>query len=94
MLIWCKGPWPEKTVPVGEPDWIYNEVETDTDCVIRTVDLYPDGRAVRNSVALSGGLSLVYADFWSDKEVRKLLTQISEEEFLEVWDKATDKVPT
>jgi hypothetical protein len=93
MLIWCKNKWPEVAVPPGEPAWFYNEVETDTDCVIRMVNLYSDGRAIRDSIALSGGPSLVYADFWSDKEVRQFLTQISEEEFAEVWAIAADKSP-
>jgi hypothetical protein len=93
MLIWCKGPWPEDTIPPGEPVWFYYEVESDTDCVIRAVELYSDGRAVRDSIALSGGPSLVHADFWSDEEVRQYLSPISEEEFAEVWVNATEKPP-
>jgi hypothetical protein len=91
MLIWCKGRWPENPVPSGEPDWIYGEVALDTDSVVRLVEVFADGRALRVSIARAGGPSLVHGDFWTDDEVRRQLTPITQDEFARIWAAATDK---
>ena len=91
MLIWCKGAWPENPVPSGEPAWIYSEVEVDTDCVVRMVEVFPDGRAIRDSIARAVGTSLVHGDFWTDEDVRRELTPVTEDEFAQIWASATNK---
>jgi hypothetical protein len=52
MIAYYRGRWPEAEVPEGEPLWLYYEVDTEKDVVLRTVEVYPDGRIERNSIAL------------------------------------------
>jgi len=46
------GRWPDPDVPPDEPTWLYYEVNTVADVVLRTVDIFADGRIERNSIAL------------------------------------------
>jgi hypothetical protein len=77
-VIYVKGRWPDGDVPAGEPEWFYYEVKADTDVVCRTVDVFPEGRAIRNSIELSARegpdfrepqyRSLVHGNFLTDPE--------------------------
>lgn len=99
MLVYFKGRWPEKIVPEGEPSWLYYEVDEKCDVVTRTIDLFSNGMAVRNSIKLAEreGLdqrqpefhSLVHGPFL--EETGEFLDGISEREFVELWDLAADK---
>lgn len=67
-LIWCRAPWPEDTVPEGEPLWQYFEVDATADNVLRMVEVFADGTALRNSLALQArdgfpAISLVHGSF-------------------------------
>jgi hypothetical protein len=44
--------WPDEIVPEGEPLWQLYEVDEAADNVLRTVNVFPDGRITRNSVEL------------------------------------------
>ena len=44
--------WPDSDVPDGEPLWFLYEVDTETDAVLRSVEVYPEGKITRNSVEL------------------------------------------
>ena len=44
--------WPEADVPPYEPVWLYYEVDTAADLVLRTIHVYADGRIERDSVAI------------------------------------------
>lgn len=76
------------------------EVVQETDFVSRTVDLYSDGRAVRNNVKLAERegsdfrplehRSLVHGSFLKYVNEAPLLS-ITEEEFNGLWESAKDK---
>lgn len=51
-LMYYRGRWPEQTVPDGAPEWLLYAVDVDTDCVLKTVEIYPDGKLERNHLAL------------------------------------------
>lgn len=97
-VLYFKSLWPEDPVPIGEPSWIYYEVIEATDVVTRTVDVYSDGRALRNSIALAERegpdqrapefRSLVYGAFLGYS--REGLIPITKNEFLQLWDSARD----
>jgi hypothetical protein len=99
MLIYLKGKWPEQSLPEGEPLWLYYEVEEDRDMVTRTLEVFPDGLTLRNSVKLAEregpdarhpqNRSLVHGNFLD--EARHWLEVISDAEFNRLWDAAADK---
>lgn len=104
MLAYFKLPWPEEPVPDDCPDWLYCEVEKDRDVVTRTVEVFADGRVIRNSIALAArdGLdvrppeyqSLVYGPFLTVEEDYAGVpadAEISVAEFDEAWNVAIDK---
>ena len=94
-LEYYRGRWPEEVTPDGEPELLLYAVDIETDCVLKTVDIYPDGRLERNNfelVARYGGefTSLVEGSF---KELTSDwdLDVIEEFEFVCLYEKSTDK---
>lgn len=85
--------------PNDDPISSNYEVVQETDVVIRTVDFYPDGHAVRNSVKLAERegpdlrppefRSLVHGPFLRHAE--EFLTPITGNEFEVLWDSAQNK---
>jgi hypothetical protein len=99
MLRYFRCKWPDIAVPSGEPDWLYYEVDADRDVVQRSVDLYFDGHAIRNSMKLQERegfdarlpefRSLVHGEFLGSG--LDGLEEILDAEFAWQWDRATDK---
>ena len=100
-MIYVKGRWPDGEIPTGEPEWFYYEVTEDTDVVCRTVEVFPDGRSIRNSIKLAERegpdfrepkyRSLVHGSFLKLSEVREQLTNSTLGEFEKFWNNAVDK---
>lgn len=98
-FVYVKCRWPEDPVPQGAPCWIFYEVREATDVVTRTVDLYADGTASRNSIQLAARegpdfrppeyRSLVHGAFLEHS--RADLDPITASEFLRLWTTAIDK---
>ena len=87
--------WPEEVIPDDAPKFLLYAVDIETDCVLRTVDIYPDGRLERNNFELEaryGGqfVSLVEGSF---KELTADLDFdiIDELEFNSLYAKSADK---
>lgn len=104
MLAYFKSHWPEEVVPPDCPLTTYWEVETDRDVVTRMVDVFADGRAIRDSMELAKRegfdarppefRSLVHGEFLTappEYYDGDPLEAISEATFLEFWNRATDK---
>ncbi|CTQ55491.1 hypothetical protein LP7551_04034 [Roseibium album] len=99
VFLYFKYRWPEKSVPNGEPAWMHYEVIEATDVVTRTVDVYPTGHAIRNSVELAGreGIdqrspehrSLVHGPFLGSSEEELIPT--NDDEFEALWEHTQDK---
>jgi len=89
-----RGRCPDADVPAGEPTWSYYEVDVIADVVVRTVDVFADGRTERDSIALEQRKrdscpSLVEGPFM--ETVRSVpLDRITADEFEEVWRQGTD----
>lgn len=49
---YCRVRRPDAVVPEGEPQWLLYEMDKQADTVLRTVDIYADGKITRNSVDL------------------------------------------
>ena len=89
-----RGRWPDEPVPDLEPTWLFYEVDKAADAVLRTVEVFADGRVARNSVALEQrhgdkcpslmGCSL--DDFFGVAR----LEGITREQFEEWWAKGVD----
>ena len=97
MLGYFKGRWPEEPIPEEEPTWFLYEVELASDRVLRSVEVYEDGRAERNSLALeqrAGApcVSLAHGAFLKGIE-DDVLAPISAEAFAEAWAGSIDKSP-
>jgi hypothetical protein len=81
-------------VPAGEPTWSYYEVDVVADVVMRTIDVFADGRIERDSIALEerngdSCPSLVEGPFM--ETVRSVpLDLITAGEFNGVWQQGTD----
>tara|TARA_Y100001956_G_scaffold76471_1_gene85652 strand:- start:798 stop:1127 length:330 start_codon:yes stop_codon:yes gene_type:complete len=98
-ILHFKCRWPENPVPNGAPSWLHYEVIEATDVVTRTVDLYSDGNAIRNSIELAERegpdqrapefRSLVHGSFLEYS--REGLIPITKSEFCSLWDNARDK---
>jgi hypothetical protein len=43
------GRWPDPDVPPDDPTWMYFEVDTVADVVLRTVNVFADGRIERRA---------------------------------------------
>lgn len=101
-LGWFKWHWQDAT-PGEDPDWVLYEVDLPRDVVLRRIELYPDGTAFRNSIALArqGGpdqrsaefQSLVHGKFLThpdNAEWVKGLARIPQDAFNALWDRAKD----
>jgi len=89
-----RGRWPDPDVPLGEPTWLYYEIDTVADVVLRTVDVFADGRIERNSIALEERKgdrcpSLVEGPFM-DTVRSAPLDPIPAVEFEELWQRGRD----
>ena len=51
-MAYFRARWPDADVPSYEPVWLYYEVDTAADLVLRTIHVYADGRIERDSVAI------------------------------------------
>ena len=89
-----RGRWPQEQVPKGEPLWLFYEVDKVAGAVLRTVDVFPDGRIARNSVELEQRhgdecpslIDCSLDDFFAVAN----LDEISREQFEEVWTNGVD----
>jgi hypothetical protein len=93
-LKYYRGRWPDSDVPPGEPTWSYYEVDTTKDVVLRTVDVFTDGRIERNSIALEERKgdscpSLVEGPFMNIV-LSVPLGLITAAEFEDLWQQGTD----
>lgn len=87
--------WPEPKVPEGEPLWLLYEIDDLAGAVTRSVDLFADGTATRNSIEIEKlhgqpCLSLIgtsLAEGFSGID----LEEIPSEDFTSAWTRATDK---
>jgi hypothetical protein len=89
MLIYFRGRWPDDEIPIGEPLWLYFEVDPALDVVLRTVDMFEDGHLVRNSIELEQRdgfpcVSIVHGPFLSFAAEAQLAS-IEAQEFEELW---------
>jgi hypothetical protein len=89
-----RGRWPEEPVPDGEPTWLFYEVDKLADAVLRTVDVFADGRVARNSVTLEQRYgdkcpSLIDCSL-EDLFASGKLEETSREQFEEWWTKGMD----
>lgn len=50
--IYCRAHWPSADVPADSPSWLHYEISTSADAVLRTIDVFEDGRIARNSIEL------------------------------------------
>ncbi|UWQ80421.1 hypothetical protein K3725_05305 [Leisingera sp. S132] len=97
--LYFKCSWPEEPLPLGAPSWIFYEVIELTDVVTRTIELFPSGSAIRNSIKLAERegpdlrtrefRSLVHGSFLGFS--KQGLVQISKQEFNALWESAVDK---
>lgn len=46
--------WPDAEIPEGEPTWLLYELDEQADAVVRSVELFADGHATRNSIEIEG----------------------------------------
>jgi hypothetical protein len=106
MLNWFKWHWsddPQDAQPGMDPDWTYYEVDVLRDNVLRHIELYPDGTALRNSLALATRegpdhrppehRSLVSGRFLTNPDNAdwaKGLVSVSQEAFDTLWHSAVD----
>ena len=87
--------WPEPQVPKGEPLWLLYEIDDQNDAVTRSVELFPDGTASRNSIEIEERngrpcpslIDTSLVEGFSDID----LEEISREEFAVAWTSGTDK---
>lgn len=87
--------WPEVQVPHGEPLWLLYEIDDLADAVTRSVDLFADGTATRNSIEIEERngqpcpslIDTSLADGFGGVD----LEAISSEDFASAWIKGTDK---
>jgi hypothetical protein len=99
MVRYFKCPWPERPVPDGEPMFILYEVEDVRDAVMRLIDVYADGRILKDSatkythdkldVRNSVDFSLVQGDLLGDG-LDKQMEEITEAEFAAAWEIASE----
>lgn len=44
--------WPEADVPADSPIWMHYEIDRSADAVLRTIEIFEDGRVTRNGIDL------------------------------------------
>jgi hypothetical protein len=86
--------WSDPDVPPGEPTWLYYEVDTAAVVVLRTVDVFADGRIKRDSIALEerkGDRCSSLVDCSFIETMRSIpLDLIADIEFEKLWQRGTD----
>jgi hypothetical protein len=92
--IYYRGPWPDKIVPDGQPQWLLYEVDEASDDVLRSVEIFPDGHITRNSVELEQRnghdcQSLIDVG-WHEGVAEANLEKISAETFEELYRRGAD----
>ncbi len=93
--VYYRSRWPEEIVPAGEPLWMYDEVDLEADCVLRTVDVFPDGTITRNSIEIDQPkdgrkFSSLLDVSWVDID-QSHFTEISRDEFERLYARAVDR---
>ncbi|MBB3872290.1 hypothetical protein [Brevundimonas mediterranea] len=94
-LRYVRAPWPEPEAHQGEPIWLLYEIDDVADAVTRTVDLFADGTATRNSIEIEERngqpcpslIDTSLADGFEGVD----LEVVSGEDFASAWAKGTDK---
>jgi hypothetical protein len=89
-----RGRWPDPEVPEGEPSWLLYEIDDLADAVTRSVDIFDDGKVLRNSIEIEerNGLScpslidVPLSEGFGDAD----LEDISADEFEAAWAKGVD----
>ena len=95
-FAYLRGPWPEEPLPTDAPAWLYYEVDSEADAVVRTVEVFTDGRIARNSLAIerrNGADCPSLIDVPLDEafaDTGHPLEQITAEEFDVLWLKGVD----
>ena len=95
MLNYFRGRWPGDEVPTGEPLWLYYEVDPTRDAVLRSVEMFEDGRLGRNSLELEERdghpcISIVHGPFMR-VVAEAQLESIGAQEFEKLWERGVDK---
>jgi hypothetical protein len=92
---YVRAPWPDAVAPPGAPVWLFYELDEKADIVRRTIELFADGSATRNSIEIEerNGEPCPSLVDCSLKEAfgDAPITQISSDEFEQVWARATDE---
>lgn len=95
ILSYHRGRWPEEEVPEGEPFRVLYEIDKGADAVLRSVDIFPDGRITRNSVELEQRngdhcpslIDTSLEDGFADAD----LEEITREDFEQLWRQGIDE---
>ena len=95
MMSHFRGRWPEKEIPPEEPVWLHYEVDVVRDAVLRSVELFADGRSERNSVELEARngfpcVSIVHGPFMKVVAASGL-EPIDAKDFEELWRRSSDR---
>lgn len=81
--------WPDDVLPAGEPEWLFYELEDAADRVLRSVELFPDGRVQRNSIEIEERNGDSCPSLWGVSVTEGLEglspAEISASEFEEAW---------
>ncbi len=90
-----KHRWPEPVVPAGEPEWLVYAVDIETDCVVRTVEIFSGGKMERNNLELESRHEGVFTSL-IDGSFSELLSEwsfeeVPESEFEFLYSQSTDK---
>ena len=86
--------WPEPKVPKGAPEWLLYELDEQADVVTRSVHLFPDGMATRDSIEIEQRngepcpslIDTSLAEGFAGVE----FDELSAEEFEQVWSRGVD----
>ncbi len=94
-LTYYRGRWPDAEVPADEATWLLYEVSPSQDAVLRSVDIYADGRVTRNSVELEQQNgdhcpSLIECSV-EEAFPDTVVTVITQQEFEDAWARGVDK---
>lgn len=93
-LTYYRGRWPHEIVPKGSPLWLLYEVDEAADDVLRSVEVFPDGRITRNSIELeqrNGDHCPSLIDVgWHEGVAEAKLEKISAETFEELYRRGAD----
>jgi len=90
----ARARWPDPEIPGGSPEWLLYEFDDDADAVIRTVEIFPDGRVTRNSIEIEerNGVacpSLIDCSL-TDGFAGVALEEVEPSDFQRAWDAGAD----